>query len=326
MGGVPVLVEPPPSDWRFAIWVSGYLVVGAVLWRSARRPRLPLLAVASACVAVMVVVLCYGYEGALLVLIAMQHAGRGSSRLALSWIAGQTLLFGAAIAVHWTPRAALLLVPPYLGLQVIGFVVMRLLGRIDAAGRVEERLRIARDLHDALGHRLTALSLNLEVAAHSVAGDAAAPVETARSITQLLLGEVRDVVSALRSDEPIDLPAALRRLAADIPAPHVHLDVRPPLAADPERSRLLLRCAQEMITNAVRHAHARNLWLEVAQRDSVLEIRARDDGEGADQLRDGHGLSGMRARLEQAGGTLAVSTARGGGFVVVATLPQERGG
>jgi signal transduction histidine kinase len=325
MVGVPMVLEPALSVWRMAIWDSAYAVFGAAAWVAFRRPHLLLLALEAACVTAMVAVLCNGFEGALLVLVAMQLARRPPPQRAWAWIPAQSALFAAGVAIHWTPRAAILLAPPYLGLQVLGHAVVRLLGRIDTAGRGEERLRIARELHDALGHHLTALSLNLEVAAHSVSGDAAAPVATAQSITRLLLGQVREVVGALRGDDVIDVPAALRRLAADIPAPRVHLDLREPLRADPERSHILLRCAQEMITNAARHAHARNLWLEIGERGEDLEIRARDDGDGAVDLRDGHGLLGMRARLEQLGGTLSVSTGPGAGFVVVATVPQARG-
>jgi signal transduction histidine kinase len=323
MVGVPVLVEPDFAPWRLAIWVAAYAVFGVVAWCTPRRPHLALLALEAACVTEMVAVRCNGFEGALLVLVAMQLAGSAPAPLAWVWIPGQTLLFAVGVGLHWNPRAALLLVSPYLGLQVLGYVVVRLLGRIDAAGRAEERLRIAGELHDSLGHHLTALSLNLEVAAHS--RDRAAPVETARSIVRLLLDEVREVVGALRGSQPIDLPAALRRLAADIPAPRVHLDLAQPLRADPERSHLLLRCAQEMITNAARHARAENLWLEVAERGAVLEIRARDDGAGVPEVRDGQGLRGMRARVERLGGTLSVTTRPGAGFEVVATVPQDRG-
>jgi signal transduction histidine kinase len=158
------------------------------------------------------------------------------------------------------------------------------------------------------------------VAAHSVEGSAAAPVRTAQSIAKLLLGDVRDAVGALSRAE-VDLGAALQRMADDIPVPRVHLQLDETLRADAERSAVVLRCAQEMITNAARHARARNLWLDVAERGAAREIRARDDGEGVADLRAGHGLRGMRARLERLGGTLSVATGPGAGFVVVVTLP-----
>ncbi len=325
MVGLPMLFESGLPPGPLAIWCSAYAAFGASAWVSSRRARPPLvlLGLEGACVFLMVAVLCNGFEAALLVLVAMKLARRAPARVGWAWIAAQSLLLGVGITLHWSLRSAILLVPPYLGLQVLGYVMVRLLGRIEAAGRAEERLRIARDLHDALGHHLTALSLNLEVAVHSVGGDAAPPVQTARSITKLLLADVRDVVSALRNDE-LDLAAALRRMAADIPAPRVHLRLPDALRADPECSQVVLRCAQEMITNAARHASAHNLWLDVAERGAGLEIRARDDGDGATDLQDGQGLRGMRTRLEQLGGTLEVTTGPGAGFVVVVNVPQGR--
>ena len=80
---------------------------------------------------------------------------------------------------------------------------------LEISSRTTERLRIARDLHDLLGHHLTALSLNLEVASHLATGEANEQIEKSKAITKLLLGDVRDVVSRLRNDEPVDLGAAI---------------------------------------------------------------------------------------------------------------------
>ena len=126
-----------------------------------------------------------------------------------------------------------------------------------------ERSRIARDLHDLLGHNLAALSLNLEIASHFAEGEAAARVETAQSVTKLLLGDVRGAVDALRDAGELDLPAALRKLADGIPRPRIHVAVPEDLdVADPAAGEVVLRCAQEMVTNAMRHAGAENVWIE----------------------------------------------------------------
>jgi signal transduction histidine kinase len=94
---------------------------------------------------------------------------------------------------------------------------------------------------------------------------------------------------------------------------------------EPEQARVVLRCVQEAITNAVRHAGAENLWIEVARADGGVEVRARDDGRGAGSLRQGAGLTGMRERLEQAGGRLDLDARPGGGFEVRAWLPTAGG-
>jgi len=90
---------------------------------------------------------------------------------------------------------------------------------------------------------------------------------------------------------------------------------------DPRPALTVLRCAQEIVTNAVLHARAQNLWLELSQHDGVLLLSARDDGRGASELRAGNGLRGMRERAETLGGTLRIETAEGKGFALFATLP-----
>ena len=82
-----------------------------------------------------------------------------------------------------------------------------------------------------------------------------------------------------------------------------------------------MRCAQEIATNAARHAQAQNLWLELAQRDGHLELTARDDGRGAREVTPGHGIEGMRERLAEVGGSLSIETSEGAGFSLKARLP-----
>src|SRR6185295_9696641 len=91
--------------------------------------------------------------------------------------------------------------------------------------RVAERLRIARDLHDAVGHHLTALSLQLEVASHKADGAAAEHVHQAQSIARLLLADVRAAISAERDAAPLDLRPALERMVAATPGPRVELEI-----------------------------------------------------------------------------------------------------
>jgi len=190
--------------------------------------------------------------------------------------------------------------------------------------RIAERVRIARDLHDLVGHHLTALSLNLEVATHLTEGKAREHVDQARSIARLLLSDVREVVSNMRTDDRVDLAEAIRELAGGMPEPEIHLDLPPDLAlTDPSRAQILLRCAQELITNTVRHADARNLWISLRTGDEGLELVARDDGRGAADPDPGNGLRGMRERLNELGGDLEVTTRPNEGFRVDARVPKE---
>ncbi len=92
---------------------------------------------------------------------------------------------------------------------------------------------------------------------------------------------------------------------------------------DPGRAQVLLRCAQEVITNSVRHAEARNLWVRLRPEGAGVELRARDDGRGVEKFVPGNGLIGMRERLRALGGALDVITAAGKGFSLRAWMPLE---
>ena len=188
--------------------------------------------------------------------------------------------------------------------------------------RVNERTRISRELHDLLGHHLTALSLNLEIASHLASGQAQEHVGQAQTLAKLLLSDVREAVSQLRDDDAIDMRATLLPLAEHVPS--LQVDMQLPVqfvVDDPERAHVLLRCTQEIITNAVRHSGASLLRLRYSQDRDTIRVDARDDGRGAEAARIGNGLTGMRERLAAYGGTLHVETAPDRGFVLKLELP-----
>jgi signal transduction histidine kinase len=328
MVGVPVLLRGSPEHWRLWPWAGAYFAVGASLWLSLRTGRRIWLLSQSVAVIALVAMICDGFEGALLVLVALQLGGRMDRRAGLLAVAAQSVALGAAITVRWTGQAALVLALPYLGFQLLAFFAAEGLARLEAAkelqlevGRLEERLRISRELHDRLGHHLTALNLNLEVA---VRAENAQALAAARAVGKTLLQEVRATVAELREPERVDLCNALRTLAEELPGLQVHVDAPHALRLrDPRPELTVLRCAQEIVTNTVLHAGAQNLWLELRQGDGRLSLSARDDGHGASELRVGNGLRGMRERVETLGGTLRVETAEGRGFAVLATLPFQ---
>lgn len=188
--------------------------------------------------------------------------------------------------------------------------------------RVNERTRIARELHDLLGHHLTALSLNLEVANHLTQGQAREHVGQAHTLARLLLSDVREAVSQIRGNEAIDMAATILPLADNVPGLKVDIDMPTPfLLDDPERAHVLLRCTQEIITNAVRHAQAQVLRLRYARDGDAIRLQARDDGRGAENARAGNGLRGMQERLAAYGGDLEIESAPGQGFALRLLLP-----
>jgi signal transduction histidine kinase len=286
-----------------------------------------------------------GFEGALLCVVAGEApllVGRGT---ALSWVIVQTVvLLGVHLETRSHLRGAILATASYGAFQLFAFGASRLAAR-EAAARAElarvhaellatqelfadsartaERLRIARELHDALGHHLTALSLQLELARNVAEGQAKDPVEQAHALTKELLGELRTVVGSMREDRPIDLSRALRTLVAGIPRPRVHLDVPDDLRVEPALAHAVFRCVQEALTNAVRHAAAENVFLAVEQREGTIAVVARDDGRGAAQVKPGHGLTGLRERIEGMGGQVHVDSQPGGGVTLRAHLPSR---
>ena len=194
--------------------------------------------------------------------------------------------------------------------------------RLADSSRTEERLRISRDLHDTLGHHLTALSLQLDVAARVSDGKAADHIHQAHAIARLLLSDVRDVVGTLRETRAVDLACEVRALAKVPSRLAIHLQMPDALEIrDRDRAQALLRCVQEIMTNASRHADARNLWIRLDSHADGIRLHARDDGRGARQVSPGHGLTGMRERFAALAGSVEFESAVDAGFEVRGFMP-----
>jgi signal transduction histidine kinase len=193
-----------------------------------------------------------------------------------------------------------------------------------AGSRSSERLRISRDLHDTLGHHLTALSLQLDVAARLSDGKAAEHIRQAHAITRLLLSDVRDVVGTLRETSRLNLADSIRALTVQPVSARVHLDLPDPFVFDDtQRAEAILRAVQEVLTNTARHSLASNLWIRLEQTGEGLALHVRDDGRGADRVVRGNGLRGMQERFAQYGGRVEIRTAAGEGFELHAFMPAQ---
>ncbi|ADV66892.1 sensor histidine kinase [Deinococcus maricopensis] len=197
--------------------------------------------------------------------------------------------------------------------------------RLADASRNAERLHIARELHDLLGHHLTALTMNLEVAAYITQEDQTRThVMRAQALAKLLLGDVREAVQSMRDRAALDFRSELTLLTDAVSTVQVIVEYPDGLPEpDDVRKQVLLRCVQEVLTNTVRHAGADHLWLTFTDTPGGLEFRARDNGRGAATLRLGCGLRGMRERLEAIGGHLNIETLAGRGLRLHATLPHR---
>ncbi len=200
----------------------------------------------------------------------------------------------------------------------------------------EERGRLARDLHDDIGQALTALKIQVE-SLRPVGGDeaqrgrVAQRVEECVDTIQSTLERVRQLSLSLRPPQLDDLglAAALRShldRQARVAGLVAHFDAgEAPHDVSPEVETACFRVAQEAITNVLRHARARNLWVRLFDSAGRLALSVRDDGLGFDvQSVRGLGLAGMEERTALAGGSLELRAAPGKGTTVLATFPVER--
>jgi signal transduction histidine kinase len=200
----------------------------------------------------------------------------------------------------------------------------------------EERLRIARELHDIIGHSLGTIAVQAGVGRHLMDTEPEKAAEALDSIAKLSrdsLDEVRSAVAALRDDEPpyqptpslADLPDLIETVRSTGLA--VELKLPNDLEAIPRQTgAAVYRITREALTNIVRHAHASHASVQVDHHDGRVEVAIRDDGAGAGNGRrpdsaGGHGIAGMRERAEALGGSLSAGPGTDGGFLVTASLP-----
>lgn len=333
----------------FTAWGGAFVVFGVSFWRVSAaagevredRQAQRLVGFQSLAALTMLTLLCTGFESSLLVVVAVELGFFFSMRLALGWLLVQSALLSmlAMRQMGW-PQGAFWTIGA-IGFETFAFTVACIAGREAAARRAlaranaeleaardrvatlardAERLRIARELHDLLGHELVALHLNLEAAKHLPGAEAVDSIGRAQVIAKGLLGDVRKAVGVLRGDGPVDVTAELRAITANVKVPRVHLDAPSRLDLDDaDRANTIVRCVQEIVTNTRKHASAANLWIEIVPGDHCLEVHARDDGQGAHVVAPGNGLSGMRERLARLDGALSFDGRSG--FRVRAMLP-----
>jgi len=209
----------------------------------------------------------------------------------------------------------------------------------EARRRVEEeRLRIARELHDVTAHSLSIIALQAGAAEKAVRRDpdsAIAALHTIRVTSKDSLEELRAMLGVLRSadeDAPLSPAGRLERLpdlvaAVEQAGVHVTLEIADDLGDVPAYADVsAYRIVQEAITNVVRHAQASSARVVVRREGEELVLEIADDGRDASaETAEGHGIAGMRERVAALGGTFEAGPVAGGGFLVVARLPLARG-
>ncbi|MEQ4302491.1 sensor histidine kinase [Plantactinospora sp. B6F1] len=202
----------------------------------------------------------------------------------------------------------------------------------------EERLQIARELHDVVAHTLTVVGVQLRVADEALddsTDEARAALRTAQEVRARAVGDLRSLIDVLRA--PDDRPDA-----ESVPAPQADLDGLAELTARTRASGLEValdvtgdpgavaapvalacyRVIQEALTNTVQHAGARRATVRLAITPDAVRVEVVDDGAGPGPVAvPGHGINGMRERVAALGGTFTAGAADGGGYAVRATIP-----
>ncbi|MFB4298907.1 sensor histidine kinase [Actinomadura sp. NTSP31] len=314
----------------------------ALAWSAARYP--------SPLVPLVPLIACY----TLAALRGWRWGAAGAAATALTALAAIHLAFGAAVPAGITGNAMWMAFTAGAAGTAVGYnrallVATRAQLAREAQTReeqsrrrvVEERLRIARELHDVLGHTMAGISVQAGVGIHLIATRPAQAVEALRTIKHISdqgLTEVKTILGILRTDgdEP-DRPRAPRggldrldalldpvRAAGVQPELNIHHDARRlPAAVDLTAYRII----QEALTNVVRHARARTVRLDLRYEPAQLVIQIRDDGPGAGPGHrgadggDGHGMSGMRERAVALSGQFTAGPHPDGGFQVRCVLP-----
>jgi signal transduction histidine kinase len=198
----------------------------------------------------------------------------------------------------------------------------QLLSSAHRAGVLEERRRMAREIHDTIAQALTGILTQVEAAEDD--GEPTRRLNTIRALARDSLNEARRSVHALRPAqlERGDLVSALRQTADRAGIPVAVSVTGDPRTLHPEVEHTLLRVAQEALTNVGKHAGATRVGVTLSYMDDVVALDIRDDGSGFTAgTSTGVGLIGMRQRVTRLGGSFEVESTPGEGTGISATVP-----
>lgn len=321
-------IEPMLSSGSTLVWSATALAVAIFLplyfrgyWLRGRR-LLPIIAAIN----LLGAALAPSNSGATVLFVyAAAFIGEvGPPRLAVRWLAGHLLFVALASALAWLPPQGW--IPGFAFSLLIGGINIHFAGvrrrgaklrlaqeEVERLATMAERERIARDLHDLLGHSLSMITLKSELAARLVARDPARASQEMHEVEQAsrqALAEVRRTVRGYR-EHTLGAELANARLALETAGVAPLIDSRPfqlPAAVE-DAVALALR---EAVTNVVRHARADMCRLAFRQEAGRFRLEVEDDGRGIRVTTEGSGLGGMRERIEALGGRLAVTRMRRG--------------
>jgi signal transduction histidine kinase len=197
------------------------------------------------------------------------------------------------------------------------------------AGRLTERQRLARDIHDTLAQHFTSIIMHLSAAKHGSPEAVQSEVEQAEDAAREGLGEIRRIVRDMQPEqiEKASLVEAVEELAARWSAENrvlVKMKVTgTPRALTSSAETALLRISPEAMHNINKHAQAKNVTITFSFMEDIFVMDIADDGLGFDPSKtsNGFGLKTMRDRIEELSGILTIESGRGGGTAIAASLP-----
>lgn len=196
------------------------------------------------------------------------------------------------------------------------------------AGQQDERLRIARNIHDVLGHHLTALTINLQVASLKAKGagqdEVKAHVDQCHSLAKLLLSDVREAVSEIRENAALDWQQAVSALFIGLPRPRLQLSIADNVKVEDVRTAdILLRCVQESLTNTIKHSQSAQLYVSLSKHKNSYLLTLQDEQSVTEKtMKQGNGLTGMAERVAQSGGVMKYGF-NSQGFLIDILLPEH---
>jgi two-component system sensor histidine kinase DesK len=195
---------------------------------------------------------------------------------------------------------------------------------VEHLAQVAERERIARDLHDLLGHTLSVIILKSELASKIAASDPERATNEIREVERISREALAQVRSAVRGYRVAGLEDELRQAGRTLTSAGIHVETAAePLPLSPVQESVLSLALREAVTNIIRHAQATSCRLRVGKAGEWWELEVADDGRGG-ALPAGGGLSGMRERVEALGGTFELDGSRGTTLRI--RLPLNAGG
>jgi two-component system sensor histidine kinase DesK len=328
------IFDPASPQWRWYLAGALILAGGALVVVGQRSPERARWTCTVPLTVLSVVAMPLNTGAAILLVYAASSAGRTETRRdAIRWFAALTvlLILSGVVSPVGVPWRFVSMAPSLIFLWVIGLVMieeaereresteLRLRNaRIEHLATISERERIARDLHDLLGHSLTAVVMRAQliVADPSRAAAEAAEIE---STAREALTHVRNALSGWRQ---ANLETELESARGTLSSLGVDLVVErePGLVLIGSAEHELALALREAVTNVARHARADTCRIEISRADGELRLRISDDGVGG-KSREGNGLSGIRERVTALGGRLdRVTTA---GTTVTISVPLE---